>query len=428
MSEVIKRTALAQLEEQLAANACCLLLGPRQVGKTSLALRYGESCVGRFVYLDLEQEKDRSAIADFDAFAQQSMGRLAILDEAQCAPEIFPALRAWLDRGAKEAQAPVQWLLLGSATAELEGLANQHLGPRIGKINLAPFQAPELYFHYAEQTSPLTSTAALAIAEEQSVQPTVDIYAIQQTLWLRGGYPMSYLAGSPAQSVEWRTAYLDSLFGAQPIAHAHIVRQELLGELWRQLSHRQGEPCRRDQLAGQLGCKAAELNELLKFLERSQLIRVVQPWSGNELKRLEQPGRIFIRDSGLLHTEWRFLEMGELLDDGSRIKGKSWEGFVLEALMRAAPSGTRPFFYKNANAQEIDIVLEFNPRRRWAIEIKVSDEAGVEPGFHRACEEVKPEVRFQINGGRESRIQRVEGGIEALCLAEAIEKLRARAS
>lgn len=313
-------------------------------------------------------------------------------------------------------------MLLGSATAHLQSLAYDTLGGRFGSINLAPLHLGELSDNNAASTANLSTSnlsEAIAVSEQQDTNP-IDIAKL---LWLRGGFPKSFLSDSIDESIEWRSNYVQSLFGPQLLTEGLLLNADQLGDLWKLLARQQGEPCKTDRLSQSLGCKKVDIDKLLRFLIQSQLVRQVRPWYRNEGKRLTKSPRIFIRDSGLLHEQWRFSEIEQLQNHS--INGKSWEGFVLETLLSSAPIGTVLYFYRNSKKDEVDIILEFNPRTRWAIEVKLSGDPAVGGGFYRATEEVEADQRFVVHGGPESFHIGGKTPIEALSLSNAVQRLKA---
>ena len=421
MKEYIPRTAMNDLRSALDQYGCALLLGPRQVGKTVLARTLGSEFGAASEYLDLEQEAGKKAVSDFDSLVAEHAGKLVIFDEAQCVPELFPKLRNYLDQREIGTVPLMQCLLLGSATAHLQSLADRDLGGRFGSIDLTPLHLGELIDKVGASTAEFLASDLSAVVEVSTQQDISSVETLK-LLWLRGGFPRSYLRDRNDQSLEWRSNYIRSIFGPQLLTEGSLPSADQLGELWQRLALQQGGPCITEKLGDDLGCKKNVIDELLRFLIQSQLVREVRPWYRNEGKRLNQPARIFIRDSGLLHEQWRFSENEQLLAHG--IKGKSWEGFVLETLLSSAPLGTVPYFYRNSQKDEIDIILEFNPRSRWAIEVKLSDNPSVGGGFYRASEEVDADERFVVHGGPESFQIGRETPIEALSLSDAVQRLK----
>ncbi len=423
MNQPVSRRLQESLHSAFENSSCVLLLGPRQVGKTTLAQEFGEMYAPGCTYIDLEQEDARQIVENFDDFAVGQRGKITILDEAQCASEVFPKLRNALDAQAQQGldRDRSRWLILGSATQDLEGLANRNLSGRFRQLCLAPFDL----FEIKPQQSLLTSEATIDMSSEANAVLNTGEHAkthdLAQRLWLKGGFPLSYLADDDNTSLDWRRDYLRSILGFQTPAHEANVRANLLGRLWEQLAIRQGEPCDVHQLPGRLGCRKNELEDLLYSLEHQNLIRAVRPWSQNSRKRLERQPIWFIRDSGLLHSQLRLKGINDLLV--SEMKGKSWEGFVLESLLASVPPETEIFYYRNDKQQEADFVLKLSASRYWVTEVKYSATKSVSQGFYQACDELKPEREFVVHGGPESLRSGNRGKLDRFCLSDAVRQL-----
>ncbi len=413
MKEEIARAVRGELEDKLDRHGCALILGPRQVGKTFLARQLARHSADAAILLDMQAADDRKQVQDFRPFHEANAGKLIILDEAQEAPELFPELRGCLDRREFEND-KTQWLLLGSAAAQLTRLAGQ-LGGRYGEIDLWPFHINELTGSSATSNAPVQIGDVVAQTAAQS--PTSEYYDIQHRIWLRGGFPDSYLAENEEVSLEWRSSYLRSLTDPAFIAEGILERPELVRPMWEHLALNQGEPMLLDKAAQRLGCKVSVVRELLAHLHMTRLVRELRPWFPNEGKRIDKPARYFIRDSGLLHENWKFTAIDDLR--GNALCGKSWEGFVLEALSLRKPKAAELYFYRNDKQQEIDIIVDFGADRRWAIEIKLGDDTAPKGGFYEAVAEVAAERAFVINGGPES-IDPGNEKVPILCLSDAL--------
>lgn len=413
MKEEIARAVRGELEDQLGRYGCALILGPRQVGKTFLARQLARNAADAAILLDMQSADDRKQVQDFRHFHKANAGKLIILDEAQEAPELFPELRACLDRREFENDS-TRWLLLGSAAAQLTQLAGQ-LGGRYGEINLWPFQIGELTGDVAALRAP--AEIGDVVAQTAAQLPPTENHAVQHRMWLRGGFPDSYLAESEEVSLEWRSSYLRSLTDPAFIPDGMLERPELVKPMWEHIAVNQGEPMLLDKAAQRLGCKARVVRELIAHLRMTRLVRELRPWFPNEGKRIDKPARYFIRDSGLLHENWKFAAIDDLR--ANQLCGKSWEGFVLEALSLRKPKAAELYFYRNDKQQEIDIVVDFGADRRWAIEVKLGDDTAPKGGFHEAAGEVAAERAFVINGGPES-IDPGNGKAPILCLPDAL--------
>lgn len=413
MKEDIARAVQGELEDQLVRHGCALILGPRQVGKTFLARQLASDVGEAAILLDMQANEDRKQLQDFRAFCEANAGRLIILDEAQEAPELFPEIRARLDRRDFDNDT-TRWLLLGSVAAQLTQLAGQ-LGGRYGEINLWPFQIGELTTNAAVMTAP--ADFGEVAAQTAAQLPSSGIQDVLHRMWLRGGFPDSYLAESEDISLEWRSNYLRSLTDPAFIPDGILARPDLVKPMWEHLAINQGEPMVLDKATQRLGCKADVVRELLAHLHMTRLVRQLRPWFPNEGKRIDKPARYFIRDSGLLHENWKFAVVDDLR--ANPLCGKSWEGFVLEALSSRIPKTAKLYFYRNDKQQEIDIIVDFGAGRRWAIEVKLGEDTAPKDGFYEARGEVAAERAFVINGGPES-IEAGNGKVPIYCLPDAL--------
>ena len=421
MTKLVPRETLRLLRSAFEGYACVLLLGPRQVGKTTLAQEFAKEYwidwKPDLDYMDLEKDEDRHVLQDFDNYVMARNRKIIVLDEAQCMPEMFPKLRNLLDTPARSDNEKTRWLILGSAAEELEALANTHLGGRFKKMRLTPFHFPELN---AWQSVSASTATADNLANLESVSPArkpAGSHGLIKSLWLRGGFPRSFLAENDQDSFEWRREYLGSILGPQSPARIEVKKADLLIPLWERLAIEQGK-CNIEKLPGILRCCKKDLFELLDFLEAGHLIRKVRPWHKNQSKRLNKQPLWYIRDSGLLHSQLRLKTIDTLQEN--EIKGKSWESFVLESLLASVQSEPQYFYYRSEDRDEADFVLEFDTNRRWVIEVKFSGNHSVSSGFYSACEELQPEQRFVVHGGPESYKSGKQETLDWFCLSDAL--------
>ncbi len=414
MTQVVRREAIDFLDKSLNKYNCVLLLGPKQVGKTTLALGFNSQVVP----FNLEKNKDRDVLENLFDFYNENIGKIIVLDEAQCMPELFPMLRRFLD-AAEPPHIKTRWLILGTTSNSLESLANEHLCGRFTRIRLDPFNLPELCSPNSPPmpTNPPSIPALTKITSSRAVND----HNVMQKLWLRGGFPESYLASNDQDSFDWRKDFLDGILGVQLNMLNGKVRTSLLKDLWERLAIDQGK-CNIEKLPGILQCRRDSIDECLSYLESVHLLRKVRPWYRNERKRLDKQPIWFIRDSGLLHRQVRVKNFEILLDHD--IKGKSWEGFVLESIMSSLPNEVEVFFYRTQEKDEADFVLDFGDNRFVVIEAKYSEKRSVSRGFYRACDEIDPEQSFVVHGGKVSFNSVNVNKLEKLCLSEAIGRIR----
>lgn len=356
------------VEQALTRQASVALLGPRQVGKTTLALQIG--AVRNALYLDLEDMQERAKLSDPAAFLSAYEERLVILDEIQRMPGLFLALRGVIDKGRRRGHRTGRFLLLGSASLDLMRQSGESLAGRISYIDMAPLTVREVPGDASE------------------------------TLWVRGGFPDSFLAKDEAASLAWRKDLLRTYLERDVPMFGSRVPAETLRRFWTMLAHNQGALLNASRLAQGLEVKSQTVTRYTDLLVDLLLVRRLQPYHANVGKRLVKSPKVYIRDSGLLHALLNIADHQALL--GHPVVGLSWEGFVIENLINAAPALTAPGFYRTAGGAEIDLLLELPGGELWAIEIKRSHAAKPAKGFHEACEDLKPHRRFVVHAGKDS--------------------------
>lgn len=391
---MIKRSALADVRAALATFPVVALLGPRQVGKTTLALAVAKALgADRTRYLDLESSAHRARLTDAEAYLEAQRGRLVILDEIHRAPELFGILRGLVDRGRRAGQRTGQFLVLGSASLELLRQTSESLAGRIGFVELTPIRVDEI------------------AADRRAVD----------RLWLRGGFPDSLLARGDAASLAWRRAFIRTYLERDIPQLGPRVPVETLRRFWMMLAHAQGQQLNAARLASGLGVSGQTVVRYLDLMVDLLLVRRLPPWSGNVGKRLVKSPKVLVRDSGLVHALLGLTTMDDVL--GHPVAGPSWEGMVIETLISAA--GDAPVsFYRTAAGAEVDMVIEGRGRRRYAIEIKRSTAPSVGKGFWHGREDLKASEAIVIYPG-DDRIP-LGSGVEALGLRQAVRWVRDR--
>lgn len=358
------------------------LLGPRQVGKTTLAELIVEERPS--VYLDLEAAGDRAKLADAALYLSDHEDKLVILDEVQRMPELFQALRGLIDKGRRRNLRAGRFLLLGSASIDLLKQSGESLAGRIAYVELGPFNVLEV-----DDDAP-------------------------ERLWIRGGFPDSFLAESDDASAAWRENFIRTYLERDIPQIGPRVPAETLRRFWTMLAHVQGGTLNAAQLARGLGVDGKTVARYLDLLVDLLLVRRLPPFHANVGKRLVKSPKVYVRDSGIVHTLLGLDDREAVL--GHPVAGGSWEGFVLENLLGAAPERVKPCFYRTAAGAEIDLVLELPGGKLWAIEIKRGLAPKLEKGFHHAREDLKPERSFVVYSG-EDRYPK-GAGIEVIGVAE----------
>jgi predicted AAA+ superfamily ATPase len=384
---MIDRLLSPRLLEALGDSPAVALLGPRQSGKTTLALEVGAKQGA--LYLDLESEADRAKLAMPELYLADHADRLVILDEVHRAPGLFPVLRGIIDRGRRAGRVAGQFLLLGSASLELLKQSGETLAGRIAYLELGPLNALET------QPRPLDE------------------------LWVRGGFPGSLLARSDARSLRWRQDFIRTYLERDIPQFGPRIAAETLRRFWTMLAHHQGGLLNTAQFARNLGVDAKTAASYLDLLVDLLLVRRLPPWHGNLNKRLVKSPKVFIRDSGLAHALLGIPDRETLLSHP--VLGQSWECFVIENLLAAAPAQVEAHFYRSSAGAEIDLLLSWPSGILWAIEIKRSLAPKLERGFHAACADLQPKRRFVVYPGTD-RFSVAEG-VEALPLRGLAERL-----
>lgn len=361
-----------------------VLLGPRQVGKTTLALALGEQADS--VYLDLESERDRARLIEPEWYLAEHLERLVILDEIHRAPGLFPVLRGLIDRARRAGRRHGMYLLLGSASLDMLRQSGETLAGRVSHVELHPLSPLEL----------------VGLPEGSS----------QDHLWLRGGFPDCFLARSEPQSVRWRQDFIRTYLERDIPQFGPRIAAEILRRFWVMLAHNQGGVLNTAQLARNLGVDVKTAAGYIDLLVDLLLVRRLPAWHANIGKRLVKSPKVYVRDSGLVHALLAIDDRDALFSH--TVVGASWEGFVIENLLAVAPEGATGYFYRTSGGAEIDLVVSLPDRRLWAIEIKRSLAPRPKRGFHSACADLKPDRRYVVYPGADR--YPLGEGIEAISL------------
>lgn len=375
---LITREVAALLEQGPAV----VLTGPRQVGKTTLALEIAAE--REAVYLDLESETDRTRLAEPELYFADHVNELVILDEVQRAPGIFETLRGVIDKGRREEKGTGRFLLLGSAAIDLLAQSSETLAGRVALVELTPFDIAE-------------------VGEEQGDE-----------LWIRGGFPPSFLAAGAEESLRWRTDFIRTYLERDIPQLGPGIPAETLRRLWTMLAHNQGGLLNAAHLARGLGVSGATVGHYLDLMVDLLLVRRLPPRLTNAGKRLVRSPKVYVRDSGLVHALLGLPDKETVL--GHPVAGASWEGQAIENAIGAAGDRAAPSFYRTSGGAEIDLVLSWRDGREWAIEVKRSAAPKLERGMRSALEDLQPERSFIVYPGTER--YRLSEDTEAIGLAE----------
>ncbi len=384
---MFKRHLQSLLGEELQFSPAVALLGPRQVGKTTLALEVARNMP--HVYLDLESDRDRGKLAQPELYLESHLDKLVILDEVHRAPGLFPVLRGLIDQARRSGRAAGQYLLLGSASLDVLHQSGETLAGRIAYLELGPLNVLE------------TGQSAM------------------DALWLRGGFPQSLTAPSDARSLRWRENFIRNYLERDIPQFGPRIATETLRRFWTMLAHHQGGLLNVAQLARNLGVDVKTAQSYIDLLCDLLLVRRLAPWHTNTGKRLVKAPKVYVRDSGLVHALLNIESKESLLSH--MVVGASWEGYCIETLLACVPAGVTGHFYRTSGGAEIDLLLAWPGGELWAIEIKRSSAPKVERGFHSACDDLKPSQKWVVYPGQES--YPLAADIQAISLHGLCEKL-----
>ncbi len=388
---MIKRNIHQNILRGLSRQAAVALIGPRQVGKTTLALEIANT--RKAVYLDLEAYEDREKLRNPALFLTKNEDRLVILDEIHRMPELFQTLRGLIDQGRRKGKRIGRFLILGSASIDLLRQSGETLAGRIEYIDMSPLNV-------------------LETSAQDELYPA--------KLWLRGGFPDSYLAQNDGDSYAYRRNFIRTYLERDVPQFGPRIPAETLERLWIMLAHNQAQFLNAVRLAGSLSISAPSVSRYVDLLVDLLLVRCLRPYYANVKKRLVKSPRVYVRDSGITHALLGIADYNQL--SGHPVFGTSWEGFVIENLLNVAPDRTAASFYRTSAGAEIDLVLQLPGGEIWAIEIKSGLAPRLEKGFYNALEDIKPDRSFVVYAGFER--YPVTETTDAISLAELAKELK----
>jgi hypothetical protein len=365
---MVARKIFSEIKRSLSAFPVIGLIGSRQTGKTTLAKQITAQLPEESVYLDLEKPSDAAKLDEPEIYLEQHRDRLVVLDEIQRLPGLFPVLRSLVDEGGRRNG---RFLILGSASPELRRQSAESLAGRIVYHELSPFTADELGF------------------EKKSMQG----------LWLRGGYPLSYLAASDDESMQWRDAFIRTYLERDIPQLGIRVPAAVLRRFWQMLSHMHGRVWNASQIASGIGVSPPSARHYLDILQETFMVRQLQPYFLNIKKRIIKSPRIYLRDSGMLHALLHIGSAEALL--GHPSVGPSWEGWVIEQIVNMLPRGWGTYYYRTAGGAEIDLVLLPPGEAAIAVEIKHAASPSVSRGFHEGCADLSCSCGYVVYYGAE---------------------------
>lgn len=381
------RLAQSRIEYALKTQTAVVLLGPRQVGKTTLAL---EIVRGRdAVHLDLESPQDRQILSEPELYLREQAGRLVVIDEVQLMPGLFTNLRSQIDARRRAGHRVGQFLVLGSASNTLLQQTAESLAGRVSYLELTGLNLTEVGQGGLNQ------------------------------LWLRGGFPDAYQATDNDISLHWRQDFIRTYLERDIPQLGPRIPAETLRRFWTMLAHNQGGLLNAARLAAGLGVSGQSVGRYLDLMVDLMLVGRLEPWHANVGKRLVKSPKIYVRDSGLVHSLLSIATPEGLL--AHPVVGGSWEGFVVENLLSVVPRGTGAYFYRDSSGAELDLVLTMPSGEIWAVEVKRTTSPKVSRGFHTASNVVAADARFLVYAG--DKEVPMPGDIRALPLPAMMDHL-----
>jgi uncharacterized protein len=392
---IIKRERFNTLVKALESMPVVALIGSRQVGKTTLALEVAGEIEKPVTHIDLESDADFNKLTDAEAYLKRFAGQLLMIDEVQRKPDLFRLLRVIVDDRKRKGERSCQFLLLGSASKDLLQKSSESLAGRIRYMELTPFTVNELN------------------ANEKEV---FDL----ERLWLRGGFPDSYLATDDQESWNWRKDFFATYVERDIPSMGVRVTTSQLKRFWKMLAHYHGNQVNLSEIGRSLEVSHTTIKNYLDLLTDFYMVRQLPPWSGNIKKRLVKTPKIYIRDSGILHSLLQVPDIDALLSHP--IIGASWEGFVVENIISQLEESWECYYYRTATGAEIDLVLQTPDNEIWAVEIKRSIAPKITRGFYEACKDIKATRKWVVNANNER--YPLPDGVEVIGLTEFLKLLQ----
>ena len=386
---MLKRQITERLQATIAQVPAVALLGARQVGKTTLAKTIAKDIDS--IYLDLEAPEDLLKLSDPTSFLSGHADKLVILDEIQRSPELFLVLRGLIDKSREQDRRAGQFLLLGSGSMDLMCQSSESLAGRISYIEMS----------------------GLNLAEIDRNQQH------RQTLWLRGGFPDSYLAADDDVAMDWLENLIRTYLERDIPQMGFRVPAARLRRLWTMLAHLQGETINYSKLASNLEVDAKTVSHYIDILTDLLLVRRLEPWHTNVKKRLVKSPRYYVRDSGILHRLLGINSYDTLLSNP--VLGKSWEGFAVENILSVLPSRAESYFYRTAAGAEVDLVIKMPSSEIWAIEIKHGVAPKIGKHYSQTCDDVGAAHKYILYGGDDEFA--VRNDVKIISLSGLMERL-----
>jgi uncharacterized protein len=365
---MLYRHAIKQILQDLEYFPVVGIVGPRQVGKTTLAKHIiGQRDDIKSIYLDLELSTDRRKLEDPEIYLKYHQDKCVVIDEVQRMPELFVLLRALIDKDRR----PGRYILLGSAAPEVIKASSESLAGRIAYNELPPFSLLE-------------------------AKVTVSLHHH----WLFGGFPEAMLAGKPAHAHRWLKSFTETFVQRDLQELGHQISPPLVRRMLEMIASLHGQILNQSDLGRALGVSAPTVNRYLDLLEGGFIITRVQPYFINIAKRLVKQPKLYLRDTGILHYLLGIRAIEQLL--GNVAVGASWEGYVLEQVRRCSGGEVKIYYYRTHKGAESDAIIVTPDGKKYCIEIKRSQSASISKGFFEVIKDVQPEQSFVISESGES--------------------------
>lgn len=371
---MIVRDIQEKLKKALQTMPVVALLGPRQVGKTTLALYVSILIQKKTTYLDLESDEDFNKLTDAEAYLKRFSDKLLVIDEVQRKPDLFRIIRGIVDERKRNGERAAHFLLLGSASRDLLQQSSETLAGRIRYIELTPFSVNEIF---------------------QEEKENFDL----EKIWLKGGFPDSYLTENNQESWDWRSDFISTYMERDLPAMGVGIAPTQLKRFWKMLAHYNGNQINHTELGRSLELSHTTIKNHLDVLTDFYMVRQLVPWSGNIKKRLVKSPKVYIRDTGILHHLLSISSMESLLSHP--LMGSSWEGFVIENILNLLDNRWQFSYYRTATQVEIDLVLQTPDLEIWAVEVKRASAPKIGRGFFEACSDIKATHKWVVNANND---------------------------
>lgn len=386
---MIERRYFEIVTQKLANFSAVGILGPRQIGKTTLALAIAQHRSS--IYLDLENYQDLAKLSDPLSYLLSHADKLIILDEIQRKPDLFMTLRSIIDKNRREGKKFGQFLILGSASLDLLRQSSESLAGRIDYVEINPLTVLETYGNSNNFNK----------------------------LWLRGGFPDSFISASDNASLSWRLAFIKTYLERDIPQFGPRIPSTTLYRMWTMLAHLHGSTLNASKISASLDISGQTVKRYIDLLADLFLVNKLLPFSSNLGKRMVKSPKIYVRDSGILHALLNISNFEALLSHPNL--GASWEGFVIDNLTSFLPTGSEYFYYRTARGAEIDLIIKLPSNKLYAIEIKKSIAPKIGRGFYEACEDINPTHMYVIYDGQEK--YQLKKGVFAISLNDLMSEL-----